>query len=601
MRITPSPIKVAPPPVTVDLPPMTVTPPSFKATPPQITVTPPAVTVNGKSYSLPSITVTPPPIQVSPPPMTVDPPAITVDLPPILADLSAIEVEPEEEQTYVIVNPPAITVDPPAITIDPPSITVSPPPVSVAPPSITVSPPPFTVETPPITVDPPGPLPPVTVDPPDITVNPPPFQVTPPPFTLNPPPLTVDLPPITVNPPPLTIDPPPMAVSLIDFSWASPKWTTLVQNGKPENRLDIVFIGDGYTQSEQNLFNADVQRAIDAFRNTEPIKTYFKHFNFHRVNVISLDSGTSDLHARPPIFRRTALQTFYSPISDRRLVGPDPWVRQVVNLSGVPWDEIIVLVNSSRYGGATLPTMQIAYASVMRDVAHPEGNVNTFPKVVIHEAGHSIANLMDEYDEEALPDIDWPEDWVLPPVLPWVNVDTDPLHPKWAAWLTPGVSLPTPTPAPSGTVGAFKGAAYNTSGVYRPQENCLMRDHDQPFCAVCKEAWIASIYRRSRLADGFLPIYREPDPPLWYSATQVIKFKAKLVRSTGISITWYIRNPLQQLSWQKQPTESPDFQTKLSPGTWQVKCVLVDTSTSIRTSEVRDLARQEQIWNIITT
>jgi IgA Peptidase M64 len=144
---------------------------------------------------------------------------------------------------------------------------------------------------------------------------------------------------------------------------------------------------------------------------------------------------------------------------------------------------------------------------------------------VIHEAGHSIANLMDEYDA-GLPDIDWPQDWVLPPVLPWVNVDTDPLHPKWEVWLTPGVPLPTPTDAASVAVGAFEGAAYAKSGIYRPQANCCMRKNGQPFCAVCTEAWIASIYQRSRLADGFLPRYSEPDPPLWYRSTQEIKFKA---------------------------------------------------------------------------
>ncbi|MCU0541239.1 MAG: M64 family metallopeptidase [Oscillatoriaceae cyanobacterium Prado104] len=587
MRITPPRITVDPPPMTVDPPPVTVTPPSFTVTPPQMTVTPPSVTVGGKSYTPPSITVTPPSLQVNPPPMTVDPPPMTIDPPPMTVALPAIDVEPEEEQTYVIVNPPPMTVDPPPITVDPPSITVNPPPVTVNPPPLQVNPPSFKV-------DPPGLLPPITIDPPSFTVDPPPF-------TVNPPPLTVDLPPIAVDPPPITIDPPPMVVNFGDFTWGSSKFTTLVQNGKPENRLDIVFIGDGYTQAEQDKFRGDVQKAIQAFRETEPMKTYDRHFNFHRVDVISPESGTDNLFAIPPVIRRTALHTFYSPIGlidppNRRLVGPDPWVRQVVNMSGVPWDEIIVLVNApclDSIAGATLATMQIAYISTQS---------KNFSDVVIHEAGHSIANLMDEYDA-GLPDIHWPQDWVLPPVLPWVNVDTDPLHPKWEVWLTPGVSLPTPTDAASGAVGAFEGAAYTKSGVYRPQANCCMRNNGQPFCVVCTEAWIASIYRRSRLADGFLPRYSEHDPPLWYRSTQEIKFKAQVVRSNGIiSTTWYTRNQFQA-SWQERQRtlNYADFKTTLSPGMWQVKCVLTDTSTSIRTPEVRDLARQEHIWNIITT
>jgi len=59
----------------------------------------------------------------------------------------------------------------------------------------------------------------------------------------------------------------------------------------------------------------------------------------------------------------------------------------------------------------------------------------------------------------------------------------------------------------------------------------------------------------------------------------------------------YLIQKLTSLSTQVEA----DFKTTLSPGMWQVKCILTDTSTSIRTPEVRDLARQEHLWNIITT
>jgi len=330
--------------------------------------------------------------------------------------------------------------------------------------------------------------------------------------------------------------------------------------------------------------------------------TYFRHLNFHRVDVISDEDGTDDMFADPPRIRRTALHTFYSPLASpeealgdggRRLLGPDPWVRQVVQDSGAPCDEIIVLINSPRRGGATAPTMEIAYAS---------RSSRDFPDIVVHEAGHSIADLMDEYDN-VFPDINWPADWVLPVDPPWVNVDTNPRPPKWQAWLTPGVDLPTPFPAPDGTVGAFEGAAYSKSAVYRPTATCFMRDSRPsypPFCVVCAEAWIASIYRRSRLADRFMPRTLTGNGSLTTRAGRSMTFGAQVVRPDAIETVWFTRLRGQNRWHEAQRT--PAYQglttTFDAPGRYEVRVVLRDGTDRIRTPEVRALATQEKIWSV---
>lgn len=581
MRVQPPPITVDPPPVTVDPPIITKTPPSFTVTPPSVTVTPPSVIVLGRSYTPPAMTVSPPAMSVTPPPIRVDPPSRTVNPPGFSFQPDPIEVEVPAGQEFVFVDPPPIQVNPPALTVDLPSITVHPPQMTVTPGSFTISGGTFRV-------DPPGPAPARDIAFPDFTVQPPAFLV-------SPPPVTVDVPSITVNPPPIRVDPPPVVVNLGSFTWGRPRFTTVVQNGEPANRLDVVIIGDGYTATQQGDFRDDVDRVVNAFRLTEPMSTYFRHFNFHRVVVVSPQDGTDDMFARPPRRRRTALHTFYSPIASRdeiaggggrRLLGPDLWVKEVVAQSGAPCDEIIVLVNSPRRGGATAPTMEVAYAS---------RNSVDFPDIVLHEAGHSIANLMDEYDN-VFPDINWPEDWVLPRVLPWVNVDTDPMHPKWRIWLSAGAQLPTPDTAPDETVGAFKGAAYTPDGVYRPEEHCWMRDPTYPpFCVVCAEAWIASIYRRSRLADSFSP---QPNPTV---VNRQVSFGARAVRPEFTRTTWFTKHRSQPV-WQLQrQTESyQDFTTAFSiPGQWEVKIRLEDGSDRIRTPEVRDLARLENVWVVI--
>ena len=79
----------------------------------------------------------------------------------------------------------------------------------------------------------------------------------------------------------------------------------------------------------------------------------------------------------------------------------------VATMAGVPWDQILVVVNAPRRGGATLATMTVAYAS---------RNSSDFPRIMIHEAGHTIAGLIDEYKGD-LPDVDFAKGWSLPNIL----------------------------------------------------------------------------------------------------------------------------------------------------------------------------------------
>ncbi len=394
-----------------------------------------------------------------------------------------------------------------------------------------------------------------------------------------------------------------------DLIWGNPRFETLVGHGDPRQRLDIAIVGDGYRIPQYGRFRANAQALINEFFSHEPFITYAQHFNFHIVNVFSLDSGTDDPTVVPPVVRRTALDTYFSAVSgsptqhSRRLLGPDPWVESVVTRSGVPWDFILVIVNSTQFGGGTHVNMRLAYMS----------NATTdWTRFMVHEAGHSVAKLMDEYAEEGIPDINWPENRVFPVNPPWPNVDTNFSNSKWVLWLTPNVPLPTPDIAAyDGVVGAFRGAAFVPSAVYRPMRRCLMRDRQWPFCRVCEEQWVKVIYGHSSIADGFSPSYIAPQPPLLYSDTEGIRFHASVLHAAGISTTWWTRKQ-GQVAWRRrrQTDDYADFTTALPADrvaglpvstTWEVRCVLQDASRFIRTDDIRRLARQEHIWRLITT
>ena len=104
-------------------------------------------------------------------------------------------------------------------------------------------------------------------------------------------------------------------MSLFGIDWGKPRFTTLMKNGPSSNRLDVAIIGDGYTADQQEMFNKDAQEVVDEFASVEPMRTYIKHFNFHRINVISEESGAIDPHVDPPAKPKTALRTFFSRIS----------------------------------------------------------------------------------------------------------------------------------------------------------------------------------------------------------------------------------------------------------------------------------------------
>jgi len=76
--------------------------------------------------------------------------------------------------------------------------------------------------------------------------------------------------------------PPPEAFSL----------TTLQGDvSKSANRLDIFFIGDGYSAEQQDIFNEAVNIIINHLQLEPTYSDYFGFFNIHRVNVISPEYG----------------------------------------------------------------------------------------------------------------------------------------------------------------------------------------------------------------------------------------------------------------------------------------------------------------------
>ncbi len=290
-----------------------------------------------------------------------------------------------------------------------------------------------------------------------------------------------------------TRDLPIQHVNLSSPAQQGPILSTKIRSSGPDNnRLVIVILGDGYTPANLSAgsFTAHAETALSAFMGKSPWDLMFKGTNVYRIDVESNEQGSDN----DPLgtFRDTYFNsTFYNGGIARALVidntGYSRAVAAANALVGVGmWDELIMLVNSTTYGGTG--------GSISVSSVHPAG-----PEIVLHELGHTFAQLADEYTD-AYPGY--------PAGDGEANVDYDFAGPglKWLIWVEAGTPLPTPvSPAYYNVVGAFQGARYLTSGIYRPSYNCLMRSLGVALDPVCKEAHLGVYSGYVKLTDSVLP------------------------------------------------------------------------------------------------
>lgn len=250
----------------------------------------------------------------------------------------------------------------------------------------------------------------------------------------------------------------------------------VVKSGSPQDKVDLVFIAEGYTQNEMDIFMGDVKRYTEYLFETEPYKSRRDDFNIWALQSVSKESGT-DI-PQDSIWRSTvAGSTFYTFRLDRYLTAPDH--TQIAGLvSNIPCDAIYVLVNTNKYGGGGIYNF---YGLSMRS--------HKFEKeVFIHELGHSFAGLADEYFESTVSY----EDFYNLAIEPWEpNLTTlKNFGSKWKNMLKDETPIPTePSIENQNTIGVYEGGGYIAKGIYRPYIDCRMRSNISPgFCPVCSKA-----------------------------------------------------------------------------------------------------------------
>jgi len=378
--------------------------------------------------------------------------------------------------------------------------------------------------------------------------------------------------------------------------------------GPSANRVDVLVMGDGYTNAERTKFATDVENMRVAMFSFSPYRQYAPFVNWTSLYTESAESGAD----HPPYLAgctsisccaETAAQTdprantFVATAFDGRFCTSQ--IHRLVTISNSKvlaaasaspnWDEIIVLVNDPVYGGAG--------GSISVTTTNTSARL-----IVVHEYGHTFHRLADEYNT-AYPGYPACNDLTASPRCEANTTNqTDAAQIKWASWITPGNAIPTP----GGTsgIGLFEGSRYQSTGMYRPANACAMRSLGAQFCSVCSQEYVLRLYRGgwgspSAGIDLIEPGSESPNPAstvnIAAGATQV--FSAAILRPDPNSITvqWFVDGVAVPGANASTFAFTPASAT---PAARQVDLRATDTTALVRAAMAGADLVHSRLWNV---
>ena len=259
-------------------------------------------------------------------------------------------------------------------------------------------------------------------------------------------------------------------------------WKELVKNGPPQNRVDVVLMGDGYTLEHMKTFDRMAEDIPRLFERQKTFREYWSYLNFARADLVSAENGVVGFG-----------RTYDTALGGRVLgtisghVGIDR-AKVAAALAEVP-DNDDLAIAFVRLG---------VFGTGSRGIAVVGG---TDARTVMHEWGHAFAGLSDEYDVEQ---VRHPA-----PIQNGINVANtdDPKKVPWAHWIAAKVP----------GIGVYQGAAGRVRGAWKPTAAECVMDHADFFCLVCQEAVVLRIYSIVDPIDAATPAplpsgIREPLP-----------------------------------------------------------------------------------------
>lgn len=367
--------------------------------------------------------------------------------------------------------------------------------------------------------------------------------------------------------------------SYINVLSAAP--TTLISSSGPSsNRIDMVFLGDGYTLTEQAKFAADVQIAIASYFSYEPYTDYASYFNLWRIEVVSSESGAD--HPLTNTYKDTALDATYSCANSQRLICVNTsTVFQIVtsSVAANEADIVVVLVNDPVYGGSGGALAVASTHSAAGDL-------------VLHETGHSFGLLADEYDYGSCYSNTEPSAQNVTKQSSRNNIKWNTGGGPPNGWIEFSTPVPTTDIVPR-QPGLYEGAKYCSTGLFRPTYNSAMRALGNGFDAVNEELLVRRIYNFVSPLESSLPL--ETSLSVTQDTLQEFNVITTNNVATSVTVTWEVDGIVEGSGTGLMLDTS-----SLSLGLHSVVAKIRDTTGRVR-HDPQDLLSDERAWSIAVT
>ncbi len=255
--------------------------------------------------------------------------------------------------------------------------------------------------------------------------------------------------------------------------------TKIQDNGPDTLRFNIVIMGDGYRSAELPTFETKAQQVVAAFNANIAFGHCGGAVNFYRVNIASTESGSDKPCNTPPISKATYLDSRYCQGGTQRCIWSSNigLIISTANSATANWHFIVVLVNDAEHGGCA--GSGITFSSTGTG----------FTSTAMHELGHALGGLADEYEYGGTPVYSGPEPGAVNLTtqisrenVKWYDLilETTPV-PTWES-----VSCTNTVNSTDTRIGTHEGGGYHYCDIYHPSGQCLMRILGVEFCQVCQ-------------------------------------------------------------------------------------------------------------------
>ncbi len=334
---------------------------------------------------------------------------------------------------------------------------------------------------------------------------------------------------------------------------------TLYKTGSIERRLNVVILGDGFTQEELPTFRAEAKKFADFFLGYEPYNRYRDYFNFVAIPTPSKESGVTNPGTAPDAYpdqpvgvRDTFYGATFGTVTHRGVyVTKYNVVNNVLAYNFPAYDLVVIIVNTPFYGGTG--------GSYAVHTLHHSANT-----IGAHEIGHTLTHLADEY---------WPGGgWETSNM----TQNGNPVSVRWKKWLG---EFDVQT-YPHGTEGDAKKWFKPTNG------RCLMEYLSQQMCAVCKEATTETILSQVSPVDKI-----EPDTAgiLPLNSPKVFKLGLLKPQPNTLLVEWRMNGELIKKGLDEITLDPPNN---------RINSILTATVFDSTKLSRRDDTRKQRTWAV---